>query len=67
MGLDLRLPMGLLFTIIGALLLVFGAVSDRTIYAQSLGINVNLTWGGFLLAFGLLMIFLAWRASHASK
>jgi hypothetical protein len=62
MGLDLRLPIGLLFSIIGLLLLVFGAVSDPAIYASSLGLNVNLAWGGFLLVFGLVMILLAWRS-----
>jgi hypothetical protein len=66
MGLDLRLPMGLLFTILGLLLLGYGAIADRAIYARSLGINVNLDWGGFLLAFGLVMLLLAWRAIHRS-
>ncbi len=63
MGLDLRLPMGLLFTILGLLLLGYGVFSDRAIYARSLGLNVNLGWGGFLLAFGLAMLLLAWRAA----
>jgi hypothetical protein len=63
MGLDLRLPMGLLFTILGLMLLGYGVFSDRAIYARSLGLNVNLGWGGFLLVFGLAMLFLAWRAA----
>ena len=66
MGLDLRLPMGLLFTILGLLLLGYGAIADRAIYARSLGVNVNLDWGGFLLVFGLLMLLLAWRAVRRS-
>ena len=41
MKLDLRLPIGLMFSIIGALLVVFGLVSDAAIYQRSLGINVN--------------------------
>ncbi len=67
MGLDLRLPMGLLFTILGVLLLGYGLFSDRTIYARSLGVNVNLGWGGFLLAFGVVMLLFAWRAAHRTN
>jgi len=45
MGLDIRLPIGGLFTVIGILLASYGALADRTIYQASLGINVNLKWG----------------------
>jgi hypothetical protein len=62
MKLDLRLPIGLMFTIIGALLAVFGLVSDEAIYQRSLGINVNLWWGLVLLGFGLAMLWLMARA-----
>ncbi len=65
MNLDLRLPMGLMFTIFGALLAGFGIVSGPEIYARSLGINVNLWWGLALLAFGLAMLLLAFRAARA--
>ena len=56
MTLDLRLPIGLMFTIIGALLIGFGLLSDDAIYVRSLGINVNLWWGMVLLLFGLVML-----------
>ena len=62
MKLDLRLPIGLMFTIIGVLLTIFGLTSDQAIYARSLGINVNLWWGLVLLAFGVVMLGLAARA-----
>ncbi len=62
MNLDLRLPIGLMFTIIGALLTLFGLMSDAAIYSRSLGINVNLWWGLVLLAFGLVMLGFAIRA-----
>jgi ABC-type Fe3+-siderophore transport system permease subunit len=62
MKLDLRLPIGLMFTIVGALLTVFGLMSDDAIYARSLGINVNLWWGLVLLAFGVVMLGFAMRA-----
>jgi hypothetical protein len=62
MNLDLRLPLGLMFTIFGLLLTGFGMLSDATIYDRSLGINVNFWWGLVLLAFGLVMLGIAIRA-----
>jgi hypothetical protein len=56
MGLDIRLPIGLMFTIFGLLLVGFGLFSDKSIYDRSLGININLSWGVVLLVFGLLML-----------
>jgi hypothetical protein len=61
MRLDLRLPIGLMFSLFGAILLVYGLVSDPTIYQRSLGINVNLWWGVVLLAFGLVMLWFSLR------
>ena len=58
MGLDIRTPIGSLFAILGVLLVGFGLLSDPSIYKRSLGINVNLYWGGVLLAFGALMLWL---------
>lgn len=67
MSLDIRIPTGLLFGIIGAILVVFGLVSDKAIYVKSLDINVNFWWGLVLLAFAALMLGLAWAASRAAK
>jgi hypothetical protein len=61
MGLDVRLPVGVMFAIMGALLVGYGLFGDPTIYARSLGINVNLWWGGVLLATGLIFLALAAR------
>ncbi len=66
MKLDLRLPIGLMFTIFGAMLTGYGLVSGDAIYARSLGINVNLWWGLVLLGFGLVMLGLAIRARNAA-
>jgi hypothetical protein len=63
MKLDLRLPMGLMFSVFGLILAVYGLVSDRAIYARSLGVNVNLWWGLVLLAFGVVMLALVRAAS----
>jgi hypothetical protein len=64
MNLDLRLPMGLMFSIFGAMLSAYGLGSDRSIYEKSLGINVNLWWGLVLLAFGVAMLVLAARSRN---
>jgi hypothetical protein len=61
MRLDVRLPIGLLFSIFGILLVLFGAFSDQALYERSLGINVNLIWGVVLLAFGAVMLVLGRR------
>lgn len=63
MSLDIRLPIGLFFSIVGTLLVLFGLFSDPEMYAQhSLGINVNVWWGLVLMAFGGTMQALAWSA-----
>jgi len=66
MRLDVRFPIGGMFSILGALLTLYGITSDQAIYARSLGINVNLWWGLVLLAFGLVMLGLAVRAARRS-
>ena len=55
MGLDIRWPIGLMFTLIGALLAGYGAVVQSD-HAISLGININLIWGIALLVFGAGML-----------
>lgn len=56
--LDLRWPIGLMFTLIGALLVIYGAAtgSNAEMYQHSLGKNINLWWGVVLLVFGVLML-----------
>ncbi|MHA3769935.1 hypothetical protein ACXR0O_00180 [Verrucomicrobiota bacterium sgz303538] len=65
MSFDLRLPIGLLFTLFGLILVGFGLLGPQEIYKQSLGINVNLWWGLVQLCFGVLMLFLALRRKNA--
>lgn len=65
MGLDIRLPIGGLFSILGVLLAGYGLVSDSGIYVRSLGVNVNLWWGLALLGFGVVMVVLGRRSSRA--
>ncbi len=54
MGLDIRWPIGLMFTLIGALLVFTGATQGTD--PRSLGINIDLIWGVVLLIFGVLML-----------
>ncbi len=58
MGLDIRLPIGLMFSLLGALLAAYGFATrtDAALYARSLGLDVDLAWGLVLLAFGLPML-----------
>jgi hypothetical protein len=69
MSLDIRIPIGSMFLIIGAILAVLGlATGKSTIYKiHSLGINVNLGWGCVLMAFGLFMLTMAYVAWKRSK
>jgi len=65
MQLDVRLPIGLLFIVFGAILTVFGLLSDPAIYqAHSLGLNINFAWGLVQVAFGALMLWLAYRGKR---
>jgi len=61
MQLDIRLPIGLMFTLLGAILSIYGVItaSDKAAQERSLGININLWWGLFILTFGLFMLLLA--------
>ncbi len=69
MGLDIRWPIGLMFSLIGAMMVVFGLYSgsDAEMYKHSLGINVNVCWGSLLLLFGLFMLIMAWRGSRKAS
>jgi membrane protein implicated in regulation of membrane protease activity len=63
MGLDIRIPLGLIFLIIGAIMAAFGLVThgDANLYARSLNIDLNLTWGGIMFVFGAVMFFIGRR------
>ncbi len=59
MGLDIRTPIGLMFSIFGVLLAGYGFVTRGSeIYQRSLGYNINLEWGAVLLVFGVVMLYL---------
>ena len=62
MGLDIRIPLGLMFLITGGLMAVYGMFTrGSAIYAKSLNMNVNLMWGLLMFAFGLVMYLMGRR------
>ena len=67
MRLDIRIPIGLLFSILGTILTLYGAFSDSSLYERSLGVNINVWWGLTLVLFGGIMLFLAYRSSRRTQ
>ena len=68
MQLDVRVPLGLMLAVIGVLLAGYGLVGDASIYARSLGINVNLIWGSVLIVVAAILLMLAMRkAEHHDR
>lgn len=63
MGLDIRIPLGLVFLIIGGIMGLFGIFThgDTALYEKSLGVNINLVWGSLMFAFGAIMFFFGKR------
>jgi hypothetical protein len=62
-SLDLRLPIGGLFTALGVMLAGFGLVTggNTEMYAKSGGMNINLIWGVVMFVTGLIFLGLAKR------
>jgi hypothetical protein len=67
MGIDIRLPIGILFSLLGLVLAAYGTLAGPSRYLQSLGMNINLIWGIVLLAFGLIMLALGRRGIRAAR
>ncbi|MEO5914886.1 MAG: hypothetical protein ABIS50_11680 [Luteolibacter sp.] len=66
MNFDLRLPIGILFSLFGVILTGYGFVTQGSeIYDKSLKHNINISWGIVLLVFGGVMLLLALRARKA--
>ncbi len=64
--LDLRVPSGWFFTLLGLILLGMGVFAPETRAALS-DANVNLYSGLAMLVFGLFMLLMAWRASRRAS
>ena len=62
MGLDIRIPLGLIFLITGGIISLYGFFTRHSaIYDKSMGINLNLTWGAIMFLFGLIMFLVGRR------
>ena len=64
---DIRIPIGLMFTILGVLITLFGffTMSNPAMYQKSLGINVNIIMGLLMLIFGVLMLWFSRKKKKA--
>ena len=59
MGLDIRLPLCLIFLLSSLIMLIYGgATFGSPIYAASMGINLNVIWGVVMTVFGIIMTLL---------
>lgn len=60
MGLDIKIPIGLMFVIFGAILTIFGLVTmGDEMYEISIGKNINLYSGIGMLVFGAFMLIIS--------
>jgi membrane-bound ClpP family serine protease len=61
---DIRIPIGGLFVLLGAILAIYGLTtrSDPQLYARSENIVINLWWGLIMAVFGAAMLFFGTRA-----
>ncbi len=69
MDMDIRIPIGLLFVILGFILAAFGiwSAADAVLYARALGRNVNLWTGLLMLAFGGIMLLFPLLAARKKR
>ena len=69
MGLDIRLPIGMMFSLLGALLAIYGVATgyDADMYKRSLGTNINLWWGLVLFVFGAVRLAFALWSRFSKK
>lgn len=62
MGLDIRIPLGLIFLITGGIMSIYGLVTRGSeMYARSENVNLNLVWGLIMFVFGAVMYFVGRR------
>ena len=66
---DIRIPIGALFSLLGAVLTVYGIAtkSDAQLYVRSENIVINLWWGLIMMVFGGTMLYFGKRAKDRSS
>jgi hypothetical protein len=66
--LDLKFPLGTLLSFYGLLLIAYGLLTGSELYQKSLGININLVWGGLVLLVGVAMLLASLvKTRHAKR
>jgi hypothetical protein len=64
---DLRVPSGWFFTLVGLILVGMGLFAPHMYAAPLATDNVNLYSGVGMLVFGLFLLLMAWRATQREK
>lgn len=67
MHLDVRVPIGILFCLIGAVIAAYGAMTTGDPAARPTGIAIDLVWGSVMFAFGAAMLVLAGSAARRER
>lgn len=69
MGVDIKLPIGLMFSIFGVMLSLYGLFTNgnNELYHRSLGVNINLWCGVGMLIFGVIMLVLTWGSKKKKE
>jgi hypothetical protein len=65
MPIDIRVPIGVMLGLMGLLLAGYGLLGDHSIYARSLGLNINLIWGSVLVVAAAILLVLGTRKGRA--
>lgn len=64
---DLRLPIGIFFILVGIIITIYALVSPAYIPHIKEQINIDLYWGIVLLIFGVPMTLFGWIAEKKAK
>ena len=68
MSADIRIPIGAMFILMGLILGIYGwSTSGAEMYANSLGMNMNIYWGCAMLLFGVVMLLFGLKAQFCAK
>ena len=67
MSMDIRFPIGFMFTIIGLIITVWGLISSPEIYKKSLNVNINFWTGLAMLVFGLIFLWMSLAAQAKNR
>jgi len=65
--LDIRIPIGFLFVLIGSILFGYGLLSPPGAGRTLSGVDLNCGWGGILIAFGVGMLLLVYRRATRGR